>query len=146
MRACVLPSLAGFLGGAIMVLDAGSNDTGVTVIGDAVSFLGAVSMAVYLAVGGVMRNWMPLFLYAFPVTLAASVVATATSAAVEGTTLLGTDGDAAFGWLFNTEWVLLVLYQGFGPGSSRVCWRRAQREVRNDVVSSCNGVVACAPL
>ena len=48
--------MAGFLGGAVMVLDAQASDTPVTIEGDAVAFLGAVAIVVYLAVGRVMRE------------------------------------------------------------------------------------------
>ena len=102
-----------------MVLDAQASDTPVTIEGDAVAFLGAVAIVVYLAVGRVMREWMPLFLYAFPVTFTSAVVSFAASAGMEGSTVLGQDGASLFGWFFDTEWLLLVLYQGFGPGGSR---------------------------
>jgi len=103
-----------------MVIDAGSNDTQVTVAGDAVAFLGAVAIVVYLAVGRMLRGWMPLFIYAFPVTFASAVVSFLASVALEGSTFLGEGGTALFGWFFDLKWLVLVLYQGIGPGEPHV--------------------------
>lgn len=63
--------IAAFTGAAISMLDAGDvqGDRSVTFFGDHLAFLGAVFVVGYIVCGRILREWMPLFLYAFPVTL-----------------------------------------------------------------------------
>ena len=63
--------IAAFTGAAISMLDAGDvqGDRSVTLFGDQLAFFGAVFVVGYIVCGRVLREWMPLFLYAFPVTL-----------------------------------------------------------------------------
>lgn len=75
-------ALVGVGGAAILLLDVRS-DGEVTARGDLAAFGGAVAMAVYLGAGASLRSWVPLFLYAFPVTLLASLLLLFASAAVE---------------------------------------------------------------
>ena len=67
----LLGGLAAFTGAAISMLDAGDvqGDRSVTFFGDQLAFLGAVFVVGYIVCGRILREWMPLFLYAFPVTL-----------------------------------------------------------------------------
>ncbi|MCH1480840.1 MAG: EamA family transporter, partial [Candidatus Poseidoniaceae archaeon] len=46
----------------------------VTVWGDFLAFLGAVFVVGYIVSGRVLRKWMPIFLYAFPVTLIGALI------------------------------------------------------------------------
>ena len=63
--------IAAFAGAAISMLDAGDvqGDRSVTFFGDQMAFLGAVFVVGYIVCGRILREWMPLFIYAFPVTL-----------------------------------------------------------------------------
>lgn len=63
--------IAAFTGAAISMLDAGDvqGDRSVTVFGDQLAFFGAVFVVGYIVCGRILREWMPLFVYAFPVTL-----------------------------------------------------------------------------
>ena len=45
-----------------------------TVLGDALAFGGAVFVVGYIVVGRMLRTWLPIFLYAYPVTLIAAVL------------------------------------------------------------------------
>ena len=65
-----------FAGAGITLLDAGSQqgDQTVTVLGDALAFGGAVFVVGYIVVGRILRTWLPIFLYAFPVTLIAALL------------------------------------------------------------------------
>ncbi|MEC7168640.1 MAG: DMT family transporter, partial [Candidatus Thermoplasmatota archaeon] len=67
----LLGGIAAFTGAAISMLDAGDvqGDRSVTIFGDQLAFLGAVFVVGYIVCGRILREWMPLFLYAFPVTL-----------------------------------------------------------------------------
>ena len=67
----LLGGIAAFAGAAISMLDAGDvqGDRSVTIFGDQLAFLGAVFVVGYIVCGRILREWMPLFLYAFPVTL-----------------------------------------------------------------------------
>jgi drug/metabolite transporter (DMT)-like permease len=93
-----------FVGAGITLLDAGSSQGGqtVTVFGDTLAFSGAVFVVGYIVVGRILRPWMPIFLYAFPVTLLAAVLLVPISWSMEGEySQFGafgwTDG-AYFGW------------------------------------------------
>jgi len=76
MRNESLGALICFIGAGITLLDAGSSqgDQTVTVLGDALAFGGAVFVVGYIVVGRVLRTWLPIFLYAFPVTLLAALL------------------------------------------------------------------------
>lgn len=76
MRNEALGALICFIGAGITLLDAGSSqgDQTVTVLGDALAFGGAVFVVGYIVVGRVLRTWLPIFLYAFPVTLLAALL------------------------------------------------------------------------
>ena len=65
----------GFSGAALALLDSSPSGE-VTYAGDAAAFLGAVAGAAYLGAGRVLRSTggMPLFIYAFPVTLIAATI------------------------------------------------------------------------
>ena len=63
--------IAAFTGAGISLLDAGDvqGDQSVTFFGDQLAFFGAVFVVGYFVCGRILREWMPLFVYAFPVTL-----------------------------------------------------------------------------
>lgn len=75
----------GFFGAAITLLDQGSQqgDHTVTLWGDTLAFMGAVFVVGYLVSGRILRKWMPIFLYAFPVTLIGALLLIPASYAVE---------------------------------------------------------------
>lgn len=72
----IIGAFVGFSGAAITLLDQGHQQGGhtVTIWGDALAFFGAVFVVGYIISGRVLREWMPIFLYAFPVTLFASIL------------------------------------------------------------------------
>jgi drug/metabolite transporter (DMT)-like permease len=114
-----------FAGAGITLLDAGSaqGDQTVTVVGDALAFSGAVFVVGYIVVGRILRTWMPIFLYAFPVTFIASVLLLPASMLMEED--FGTFGSfgwtdpAYFGWF-----LLLACVAGFlGHTGLNTCLR-----------------------
>ena len=107
-------ALVGFVGAAVVV-GGGASETGVSLYGDFLAFLGAVTVVGYLAIGRMVRGWMPLFLYAFPVTLVSAVALTAWAILSEGLTFNLDDMTGAFGWISIT-WILYVGYLALGPG------------------------------
>ena len=93
-----------FVGAGVTLLDAGSSqgDQTVTLFGDALAFGGAVFVVGYIVVGRVLRAWMPIFLYAFPVTLISALVLIPVSWMLEPNFsdfgVLGWSDPAYFGW------------------------------------------------
>ena len=84
--------------------------------GDLAAGLSALCMAVYLTIGRSQRAWMPLWMYACPVTLVAACVAAAASLALEPGTSMGMAGDAALlGWLASPRSAGLALAAGIIP-------------------------------
>lgn len=71
LRMEMVGALVCFIGAGLTLLDDGQQqgDQTVTFFGDALAFLGAVFVVGYIVVGRILRSWMPIFLYAFPVTL-----------------------------------------------------------------------------
>lgn len=72
----ILGAVICFVGAGITLLDTGSSQGGqtVTVLGDALAFAGAVFVVGYIVVGRVLRPWMPIFLYAYPVTVLGAIL------------------------------------------------------------------------
>lgn len=114
-----------FVGAAVALLDAGTaqGDQTVTVWGDALAFSGAVFVVGYIVVGRVLREWMPIFLYAFPVTLIGATVLLPLSWLIEpdhaSFGALGWLDTAFFGWF-----LLLALIAGLlGHTGLNTCLR-----------------------
>ena len=65
-----------FIGAGVTLLDTGSDqgDQIATVYGDALAFAAAVFVVGYIVVGRILRTWMPIFVYAFPVTLIGAIL------------------------------------------------------------------------
>ena len=105
----------GFLGAGITLLGV-TNEGEVTLIGDFAAFIGAIAIVGYLVAGRVLREWMPLFIYAFPVTLIASILLGLSSIAIEGTSFSGLPAvSSLFGWS-DVLWLPAIAYLAFGPG------------------------------
>ena len=114
-----------FLGAGLTLLDAGSSQGGqtVTLFGDALAFGGAVFVVGYIVIGRILRSWMPIFLYAFPVTLIASVLLVPASMLMEPNFsefgVLGWTEPVYFGWF-----LLLALVAGLlGHTGLNTCLR-----------------------
>ena len=101
-------AIVGFIGAAVVV-GGGASETGVSLYGDFLAFLGAVTVVGYLAIGRMVRGWMPLFLYAFPVTLVSAIALTAWAIYSEGLTFNLDDMTGAFGWI-SVTWIISVSY------------------------------------
>lgn len=114
-----------FVGAGVTLLDAGSlqGDQTVTLFGDALAFGGAVFVVGYIVVGRVLRAWMPIFLYAFPVTLISALVLIPVSWMLEPNFsdfgVLGWSDPAYFGWF-----LLLACFAGLlGHTGLNTCLR-----------------------
>lgn len=114
-----------FVGAGLALLDAGQQqgEQTVTLWGDALAFSGAVFVVGYIVVGRVMRQWMPIFLYAFPVTLIGAVVLLPVSMAMESDFAqygaVGWTEPSLFGWF-----LLLALIAGLlGHTGLNTCLR-----------------------
>lgn len=72
----MIGALIGFVGAALTLLSLGEQQGGhtVTLFGDALAFSGGLFVVGYIICGRILRQWMPIFLYAFPVTLIAGML------------------------------------------------------------------------
>lgn len=103
----LIGGIAAFAGAGISLLDAGDaqGDQSVTFFGDQLAFLGAVFVVGYLVCGRILREWMPLFVYAFPVTLIGGLLLIPASWMLESNfSSLG-----AFGYFTHTTLLWFVL-------------------------------------
>ena len=78
-------AMIGFCGAALTLFDEGTTqgDQTVTILGDSLALLGALTVVGYIVCGRILRTWMPIFLYAFPVTLLGAVLLLPASFLVE---------------------------------------------------------------
>ncbi|DAC43941.1 MAG TPA: DMT family transporter [Candidatus Poseidoniales archaeon] len=116
-RGHVYGAIIGFLGASIALLEIEGNNE-VTLIGDAAAFLGAITVVGYLMIGRHLRSSrsVPVFIYAFPVTLLAGLMLTIGSISLEGTYLTSTTPElSAFGWT-DVLWLPWIAYLSLGPG------------------------------
>mgnify|MGYP001208418042 CR=1 FL=1 len=108
-------ALIGFMGAAV-VIGGVESEGNASIIGDFAAFIGAVTVVGYLAAGRILREWMPLFVYAFPVTLIAAILLAISSLFTEGISISNDIPQlAVFGWLSLT-WLPYVVYLAVGPG------------------------------
>ena len=107
-------ALLGFVGAALALISV-NNDSEVTLLGDLAAFAGAVAIVGYLSAGRELRSWMPLFLYAFPVTFIAAVLLTFSSMFLEGTGINEISSMSSFGWT-DLAWLPAIAYLALGPG------------------------------
>ena len=103
----LIGGIAAFTGASISMLDAGDvqGDRSVTFFGDQLAFLGAVFVVGYIVCGRILREWMPLFLYAFPVTLIGGLLLVPASYFLES----NYSDFGAFGFLSHETLVWFVL-------------------------------------
>ena len=116
-RGHVTGALVGFVGAAITLGDVSGSD-GVTLWGDIAAFFGAVTVVGYLFIGRHLRSKrsIPVFVYAFPVTLLAGMMLAASSIGIEGTSLTGSVAESSMlGW-GEAAWIPWVAYLSLGPG------------------------------
>ncbi len=116
-RGHITGALVGFAGAAITLGDISGGD-GVTLLGDMAAFFGAVTVVGYLFVGRHLRSerGIPVFVYAFPVTLLAGFFLAASSMGIEGTSFSGSLPDQSLiGW-GEMAWIPWVAYLSLGPG------------------------------
>eukprot|EP01132_Coremiostelium_polycephalum_P005003 gene5003-6229_t len=118
----ILGCLIGFLGLIVTVFDSlflKSNDNSLekaTLFGDFLALVGAACVVFYFFAGATLRTWLPLFLYAFPVTFIGSLFLTISSLIFEDPpTPQPGQSFGIFGWMC-PDFVLVVLYLAFFPG------------------------------
>ena len=97
-------ALVGLLGAGITLLDA-SNDGEVTVWGDMLAFAGAITVVGYIVAGRILREWMPVFVYAVPVTLIGGILL------IPFSIIMGEE-TAALGWIESDllSWFILLAF------------------------------------
>lgn len=97
-------ALVGLVGAGITLLDA--KDSGdVTLWGDFLAFTGAITVVGYIVAGRVLREWMPVFVYAVPVTLLGGVLL------IPFSILMG-ESTSAIGWVESDllGWFILLAF------------------------------------
>eukprot|EP00887_Chlorella_sp_A99_P004332 scaffold15.g4332.t1 len=115
-RGELLGTLVGLVGAVLLATAAARTDRQVTVAGDLAALCASLAIIVYLLVGRSLRQWMPLFVYAFPVTALAAVELTTAGAALEGARFAAAGAHGVFGWAASPHYLPLVLYLAVGPG------------------------------
>ena len=97
-------ALLGLVGASITLLDA-KNSGEVTLWGDLLAFAGAVTVIGYIVAGRILREWMPVFVYAVPVTLIGAILLIPTS-------IIMGEETAAIGWVESDllGWFILLAF------------------------------------
>jgi drug/metabolite transporter (DMT)-like permease len=81
----------------------------VSVQGDLAALFGAAMMAVYLWAGRSVRPWMPIWLYALPVTVSAALFCMVFSGFQESASFDGHKEAGFFGWVYSSRLTGLTL-------------------------------------
>ena len=112
-------ALVGLVGAGITLLDA-KNSGDVTLWGDFLAFAGAITVVGYIVAGRILREWMPVFVYAVPVTLLAGLLLIPVSILMgESTSALGWIDSGLLGWF-----ILLAFLAGIvGHTGLNACLR-----------------------
>ena len=116
-RGHIAGALIGFTGAAVTLLEVGGGGEA-SLVGDAAAFLGAVTVVGYLLAGRHLRSarGLPIFIYAFPVTLGAGIWLSASSIVMEGSSISSVAPEGSlFGWA-DVSWLPWVAYLSLGPG------------------------------
>lgn len=69
-----------------------------------------------MQVGRHLRTWMPIFVYACPVTALAAALLTVGGLVVDSGGLVGADRHGVLGWLASASYAPWVVYLAVGPG------------------------------
>ena len=105
-------AILGVMGAGITLLDQGDVQGShvVTAWGDFLAFLGAIFVVGYIVCGKILRTWMPIFIYAFPVTLISSIILIPISFILEPSA----SQFGVFGWISMEylPWFLLLAFIG----------------------------------
>ena len=112
-------ALVGLLGAGITLLDA-NNSGEVTLWGDFLAFAGAITVVGYIVAGRILREWMPVFVYAVPVTFLGAIILIPVSMLMgESTAALGWAESELLGWF-----ILLAFLAGIvGHTGLNACLR-----------------------
>ena len=96
-------ALVGLLGASITLLDASNG--GVTLWGDLLAFAGAITVVGYIVAGRILREWMPVFVYAVPVTFIGAILL------IPFSIIMGEE-TAAIGWIESDllSWFILLAF------------------------------------
>lgn len=87
----------------------------VTLAGDFSGFMTAVFFVGYILIGGHLRQWLPIFLYAVPVTGFAALLLSVSAVLSGQVTLTGKGNTGLFGW-FSMAYLPKVVYLAVVPG------------------------------
>ena len=108
----IIGAVMGVMGAAITLLDQGDVQGShvVTVFGDFLAFLGAIFVVGYIVCGKILRTWMPIFIYAFPVTLISSILLIPASLILEPSV----STSDVFGWISveHLPWFMVLAFIG----------------------------------
>jgi len=108
-------SLAAVAGCGLLVSDRAS-DSSVTLTGDLCAFVAAAAFALYLSVGGRVRPWCPLYLYAVAVYGVAAVSLQLAALLLEGAQLFAAGRLGLLGFLTVRRYAAIILLLALGPG------------------------------
>lgn len=116
-KAHIIGAILGFFGAIITFGDIDESGE-IKLIGDFAAFMGAVTVVGYMFIGRYLRSKkdMPVFIYAFPVTLGAGIWLTISALLLEPISFSDTVPEREiFGW-FDSVWLLWIIYLSIGPG------------------------------
>lgn len=84
--------------------------------GDLAAFLTAVFVCGYIIIGSLLRKWLPLFLYASPVTNFGALLVSAAALMCHEASFAGSGNDGLFGWTTEKSYLYKIVYLAFVPG------------------------------
>ncbi|KAL0053403.1 hypothetical protein WJX82_005226 [Trebouxia sp. C0006] len=102
--------------GVLALTQANKVDWQVTLAGDFSAFLTAVFFCGYIIIGAHLRKWLPIFLYATPVTGFAALLLSIAALVVGEATFSGSGSSGLFGWMTDKAYLPKIMYLAVVPG------------------------------
>lgn len=77
---------------------------------------GAAAAVGYFMLGSHVRKWLPIYIYAFPVTFIGGLLLTLAGVLLEGNSAFSGGMAGVCGWLVSPQHLPFVIYLALGPG------------------------------
>ncbi|BDA43498.1 hypothetical protein COCOBI_04-5100 [Coccomyxa sp. Obi] len=101
--------------GGLSLAFSGVKEGEVTLVGDLACVIASVAVIAYLSIGRHLRAWMPLFVYAFPVTGSAAGFLTVSAVSFGGASVTSPGATGVAGWIMS-KYLVGVVYLAVIPG------------------------------
>lgn len=104
------------MGGVLLLTGSQNKDGKVTLTGDLSALMTAVFFCGYIVIGSHMQKWLPLFLYASPVTNFAAFLVSFAAVMCHEAAFTSPGNAGLFGWTTDKSYLYKIVYLAIVPG------------------------------